>query len=267
MRFMIFRAIWQACIPIAFALLVSSCVTSSSEPYTLSTGPGLAMKVVQPRGGGPVETLVVLLHGDVSRGGPADYMYSLASQIARSGTNIAAAAIIRPGYYDSEGNRSPGDNNGRRDNATRASNSAIANEIRRLRATFNAKHVVAMGHSAGAIAVGAIIARAPGLIDAAILVSCPCDIQRWRSMNDRRPRAIQSESPSKFVDLIPATTKVVAVTGSRDDNTYPSLAIKYVASLQSRGLDARFVEVSGAGHGFRGLRETVRKEILEAAKM
>lgn len=234
---------------------------TSSEPYEVSAEPNLAMKVATPAPGTPVDTLVVLLHGAVSSGGPADYMYSFADSIARENPGTVAAAIIRPGYYDSAGKRSPGSNNGRRDSATPASNAAIAGTIRQLKAQYGAGRVIVMGHSAGALATGAIIARAPGLVDTAILVSCPCNIQRWRSMNGWRMRAVQSESPSTFIDHIPQTTSVIAITGGQDDNTFPALAADYVEELQERGIEAQFILASGAAHGFSRLRPTVKRAI------
>ena len=250
---------------LAGALLLAACVTSG-EPYQVSDESTLAMKVATPGPGVPVDTLVVLLHGAVSSGGPADYMYGFADSIARENPGTVAAAVIRPGYFDSAGNRSAGDDYGRRDNATPASNAAIAGAIRQLKAQYGAGRVVVVGHSAGALATGAIIARAPGLVDTAILVSCPCDIQRWRSMKGWRMRAVRSESPSTLVDYIPQTTSVVAITGSQDDNTFPALAVDYVEELQERGIDARFILASGAAHGFSRLRPTVNRAIQEAIR-
>lgn len=250
---------------LAGALLLAACMTSS-EPYEASAEPKLAMKVATPAPGTPVDTLVVLLHGDVSSGGPADYMYSFADSIARENPDTVAAAVIRSGYYDSAGNRSPGSNYGRRDNATPASNSAIATTIRQLKSQHAAGRVIVVGHSAGANATGAIIARAPGLVDTAILVSCGCNIQRWRSMNGWRMRAVRSESPSNLIDHIPQTTSVVAITGSQDDNTYPALATDFVEELQERGIEAQFILASGAAHGFSRLRPTVNRAIQEAIR-
>ena len=250
---------------LAGALLLAACVTSS-EPYQVSAEPKLAMKVAAPAPGAPVDTLVVLLHGDVSNGRPADYMYSFADSIARENPGTVAAAVIRPGYYDSAGNRSAGNDYGRRDNATPASNAAIAGAIRQLKDQYGAGRVIIVGHSAGATAAGAIIARAPGLADTAILVSCACDIQRWRSMNGWRMRAVRSESPSTLVDYIPQTTSVVAITGSQDDNTFPALAADYVEELQERGIEARFILAAGAAHGFSRLRPTVNDAIQEAIR-
>jgi dipeptidyl aminopeptidase/acylaminoacyl peptidase len=97
-----------------------------------------------------------------------------------------------------------------------------------------------------------------GLIDAAVLVSCPCDIARWLR-NHRRPPWPRRLSPDFFVARVPKTTEVVAITGTLDDNTFPALAEDYVERLARRGIPARFVAVAGAGHGFSGVAAATRQ--------
>lgn len=52
---------------------------------------------------GPAQAriLAVFVHGDVSAGGPADYMYRYAQSFAAGRRDVAAVALLRPGYYDS----------------------------------------------------------------------------------------------------------------------------------------------------------------------
>ncbi len=47
---------------------------------------------------------------------------------------------------------------------------------------------------------------------------------------------------------MPATTRVIALTGDKDDNTVPALAQTYVAALQARQIDARFQRAPGENH-------------------
>ena len=77
----------------------------------------------------------------------------------------------------------------------------------------------------------------PALIPAAVLVACPCDLVTWRS--GRRAWSA-SENPAKWIPQIDTKTKVIALTGERDDNTRPKLAEDYVSALSARGIAAEF---------------------------
>jgi predicted esterase len=185
----------------------------------------LAMHAFGVEGARPGGRLVVVLHGDVSSGGPARYH-------------------IGPGYDDGEGRTSGGSHNGRRDHYTAANNAAIAGAIAALRQRYRASRVVIVGHSGGA-AQAAVVAPRAGA-SGVVLASCPCDIPRWRaSRSGPWPR---SQSPLAFAASMPRATRVVAVTGGSDPNTAPALARDYVAALTARGVGARFEEVPGAGH-------------------
>lgn len=198
-------------------------------------------------GGRPV--LAVFVHGDVSAGGPADYMYAYAKQFAAGRKNVVAVALLRPGYYDRTGHRSDGSDNGRRDTFHSGNNRAVAGAISELRQRYNARSVVALGHSGGAGTIGVVAGNNPGLINGLVLVSCPCDVPAWNASRGRRPGSAQS--PVDYVSGIPGGTPIVAVTGQADDNTRPELATDYVAKAQARGLPAK-VQLVGGGHGFSG---------------
>ena len=75
-----------------------------------------------------------------------------------------------------------------------------------------------------------------------------------------RRRWTQSLSPDEVSKKVPASTRVVALTGDADDNTRPILARDYVAALVNRGIPARFESVPGAGHN-----DVVRRPELRSA--
>ncbi len=200
---------------------------------------------------GPSPVLVVVVHGDISDGGRATYHAAFARAVARPG--VVAVALMRPGYADADGRTSDGQTLGRRDNYTPAVVAAVGGAIRTLKRHYRARRVVYVGHSGGAAIGGVLIGSQPGLIDAALLISCPCDIQAWLRTR-RRPPWKRSLSPSDFVKHVPASTIVLAITGSADPNTGPELARRYAESLAARGVVARFEAIEGAGHGFGGLR-------------
>ena len=250
----------------AMMLAATSFVSGASAaeycPTPPTSGP-LVMKVVEPTNKNGEPILVVLLHGDVSvETKPADYMYGFADRVARIDHNITVAAIIRPGYCDTNKNTSPGDNNGRRDNTPRENNDIVADVIEQLKEDKPEDvRVIAIGHSGGANAIGAIIARYPRLIDTAILVSCPCNLWEWKRPRTGKGRDFLSESPWDLIPRVPTTIRVIAMTGENDTNTFPVLANNYIHALQQRWLEARFIAVPRANHNFRTLKKAVFCEL------
>jgi hypothetical protein len=85
----------------------------------------------------------------------------------------------------------------------------------------------------------------PQLADAAVLVSCPCELVRWR---DGGRAWARSENPYRWAEKISASTKVIALTGTNDTNTTPELARIYVELLKSRGIDASFQPIAESTH-------------------
>ena len=193
-------------------------------------------------------TMVVYLHGDVSRGGPAAYMHQFAYRPHEAEVTIV---LLRPGYDDGRGNRSSGSDCGRSDCYTAENVDAIADAIKTLRSHHGAKKVILVGHSGGAAISAILIGRHAGVADAAILASCPCDLTAWRSY--RGSRWTKSLNPLGYADQVPVETAVVALTGSTDHRTPPELAQRYVERLAQRGVRARFELEPGAGHSFRSL--------------
>ena len=151
-------------------------------------------------------TLVVFLHGDKSRGGPVSWELRLTRNFADPGT--VSVALIRPGYPDAFGGRSTGDNYGRRDSYTPHNIDAVAEAIGKLKDHHDATKLVLVGYSGGAAYTGVIIGRHPGLVDAALLIACPCNIHQWRSQQGRRPWK-RSRSPHLYARRVPLTTRVI----------------------------------------------------------
>ena len=71
---------------------------TGKDPDDVTFVPGkphcLAIKTFEGASG--AGTLFVILHGNLARGGPADYILAVAETIAARG--VPAAAMMRPGY-------------------------------------------------------------------------------------------------------------------------------------------------------------------------
>lgn len=241
------RLTWLiACAWLASGWLVSASAQDNckadNETRVAAGGECLALRTFRPAKPGP--TLVVFLHGNVSTGGAADYAYRWAQAILTDG--MVAAVILRPGYFDSAGNRSSGGDFGRGDNFTSENIDAVATAVKALKAHHKAAKVILVGHSGGAATAGVILGRHPGLADGAVLVGCPCNVPEWRMARSGGPW--KSLSPHSYADGVPPPARVIAVTGSRDNVTYPNLAEDYIKSLARRGLKARYAQAEGANH-------------------
>ena len=202
--------------------------------------------------------LVVVLHGDAPFQ-PPDYQYTLARLIAQENTNVVALGMLRPGYADPEGHRSPGDRGeGTGDNYTPEVVRAVAATIRHFREAESASRVLIVAHSGGAAIAGDLLGLVPDLVDDAVLVSCPCDVPRFRAhMKELRADSewkalwsapVRSLSPADLVGTIAPRTRVVLITGAEDDVAPPALARAYAKRLQARHIAVRVVLLPGQGH-------------------
>lgn len=196
------------------------------------------------------KALVIVLHGDSS----PTYIIDFAKDVARNNPTSTVVQMARPGY-SIKGERSKGSNNGKRDHYTKKNNQLLAQGIQAAAQRFPHQELIVVGHSGGAAQSGTIIGTYPGLIDTAILVSGPFDVARWRTT--RGSPWGKSQSPVRYLDKVPRSTKIIAATGTSDSNTIPGLARSYVEKAQARGLNAQLVLIPNATHGFKTLHQPV----------
>ena len=203
--------------------------------------------------GEPAErtSLIIFIHGDGYRPDPSDYrpsdyMYRIAQRYGAKG--VVAVGLIRPGYFDSKGNHSTGTSHRDKDNYQPDVIETVAATVKVLKNHYKAENVILAGHSGGAAISGVIIGKFPGLVNAAVLGACPCNVPVWRTMRRGHNNWLLSLSPHDFIGGMDKNTRVIAVTGADDGNTEPVLARDYVASLKGMGIDAINIEVPGVGH-------------------
>lgn len=232
-----------------FAMQAAVAAVCESEDFEQKVSGESQCLQMRRYGAEAPQAMVIWLHGDVSSGGAANYHFSYAQQLAKEdfASKVMSIALVRPGYPDGSGNTSgvAEGQGGRSDHYTRENLNEVATAIERLRAKYKPAKLIVAAHSGGAASTASIIGIKPGLIDAALLVSCPCDTVAWRS--GRRAWS-KSENPMNWTGKVAPTTQVIAMTGEKDDNTVPDLARNYVEALRARQIDARFVLVPGADH-------------------
>jgi poly(3-hydroxybutyrate) depolymerase len=201
----------------------------------------LAIQTTKPANSNKQRNLLVYLHGDSSRGGLFDRHFKYFTPFASQDTVFVG--MIRPGYADSRKNASSGDKMGGGDSYTAHNVDAVAHALQALKAKYSARRLVVVGYSGGAATAGVILGRHPELIDDAVLIACPCDLNIRRKGAARR-----SMSPHEVADSVFKTVHVTAITGAADVNTTPEQVTGYIHTLQAHGVKARYVEVPKATH-------------------
>ena len=193
-----------------------------------------------------IKNLVIFMHGDQSDNGPVVGMIRNAEEVEVP-TGTVKVAILRPGYFDKQNNKSTGSDCGRRDCYTTISLDEMTAAVQSLKNYYKPTKTILIGHSGGAATSGIMIGRTPGIAEGAILLACPCNISRWRFMRGSS-FGYQSLSPSDFIKNIPKTTKVFAITGSNDNNTADVLAVDYIKSLTDININAQYKILAGLDH-------------------
>jgi pimeloyl-ACP methyl ester carboxylesterase len=261
-----------AAIAALIVLAASACsvkpVGGHTEWLTTPSGRLKAQTFISPKAGDhPV--LVVVLHGDAPFNRPG-YQYDFAREAAGTG-DVAVAAILRPGYTDPSGDRSSGERGlTTGDNYTRDRIDMIAAAIGELRQRHNARAVILVGHSGGAAISADLLALHPHLAQAALLVSCPCDLPAWRAHMKATQRAaiwdrpVSSLSPIALAAQVPRGDRVRMIVGSIDNVAPPGLTEAYAAALRS--VDVEVTELPGKGHEIF-LEPAVQDQLAELVKM
>ncbi len=55
-------------------------------------------------------------------------------------------------------------------------------------------------------------------------------------------------SPHDYVENIGPDVTIIALTGTKDDNTFPILAVEYIGKLKKNNINAKFIGVEGKTH-------------------
>ena len=246
----------------------SSCENADNFNWVSGQRNCFAIATVLPAKTVSNPVLRVYIHGDNSRGRkrgrPSDSMYRYA---ARTPPGTVSVAIMRPGHFDSEGRQSTNKSYGHINWETYEDIDEVAAAVRRLKKHHNASRVVMIGQSGGSNTIAVILGRHPGTVDGALLVGCACDKVAKSNYHGKRVRR-DDVSPIDYVNKIPVTTKIIGVTGTRDETNPASLCEPYIARLKERGVSARMELVEGARHSFArvAFTKTYRSALAELNK-
>ncbi len=204
------------------------------------------------------KSLVVFLHGSVSAGGPADYMYGPARRFAEAHPDVVAVALLAPGYYDRKGKRSAGSDAGRR---LSDDTDEIIPALEELRRRYKPRKMFVFGHSKGAMNMGGVLAKKPGLADGAVLLAGIYDIP---ALAEYRRRAQNGVSTIDMVNRIPKSARIVLVHGDVDKDVPLSQSVDFEKKAKAAGVQVRLIALEGVGHDFNGPLSATGIDALDA---
>jgi pimeloyl-ACP methyl ester carboxylesterase len=138
-----------------------------------------------------------------------------------------------------------------------------------LKARWNAPSLILVGHSGGSTLAADIAALHPGLVQTAIVVSCPCNVPAFRHHMAKAQRSpvwlfpVNALSPIQTLPQMGRATSILAISGSQDPIALPQYTKEYIQAAKARGLTASMVSIPGQGHEILLLPEVVRLVVQE----
>jgi pimeloyl-ACP methyl ester carboxylesterase len=252
------RVILWRLIKVSLALSLCACATpsgSGGRDLTLgAVGQHVEASVYQSPALSPKPVLVVVLHGDAPILKPA-YQDEFAASVARHLPDVVAVGLLRPGYADPFGRRSdPQTGPSTGDNYTSAVSEQITGAVRQLQTLYHPARTILVGHSGGAAVVANILEAHHDLADAALIVSCPCDLAAWRARMARFGRQSHSHSlsPLENAALLPKETPIIIMVGSKDNTVGVPNSQAFYAGAKAVGANVTLRIAPGSGHMMMG---------------
>lgn len=219
------------------------------------------------------EPLVVFVHGD---GQPVDREnnYRRPYAFLFAGLNayrINAIAIARPTYSVPTGKTVDVPGYYRRDQYIPGAVDGVAEAVKALKTYYRPSRLILLGHSGGSMISAILFGRHPGIADGGVLVAWGCDTPTWRQWRidsaGRKGHWPESLSAWDYIPKIPAgSVKVIAITGTADENTLPKFAKRCIDKMKERRIDARLELAEGLGHGSVFLSDKILAAVEELLK-
>ncbi len=180
--------------------------------------------------------------------------------------------VLRPGYYNKNGDYSSGWDGRRYDNQSFYNADSIAAGILKFKQYYGLKKLVLNAKSGGANLSLQILNRYPGLVQGAYLYGSSCDYYTWKKDRDVT-RNKTSPSPIEHLANIRQGTFVWFVDGDEDDVT----GIKYSQNCVDKLVEefghspelVKMIILPGETHGFRSSQSLpyVRKMVEGVREM
>lgn len=241
------------CNPLWLApMLLAGCATTAQRPAIVD--PQLHHETFTSERARDVRTLIVVLNGD---GLPhqRDDAAAFAAGVAATIPDSAAITLLRPGYADADGDRSPGVRGvDAGDNYTEDRIAAVGDAIALLQRRYPEARTVLVGDSGGAAIAANLAGMRPELFDGMVLVGCPCTLPEWRAYMEQRAPAepweapVDSLDPLKTAGGIAPDLRAAVIVGADDPVTPVRFSRSYAEALTLRGIATDYRILPGRGH-------------------
>lgn len=240
--------------PLLAALLLAGCTMASGPGATPPPATALHVEYFgqdKPRN---VRTLFVVLHRDGTPAATSDAR-AFAQTLAQTVPASAVATILRPGFDDAEGHRSPGERGiGPGEGYGSTDLDAISATILSLRKRYRQPRIVLVGEGGGAALSANLASKIAGLVDGMVLVACPCSLPEWRKYMAKRTgdrswtKPVTSLDPLQTAGGILPGLRAAVLVGSDDKVTPVKFSRAYAEALTLRGIATDYRIVPGKGH-------------------
>lgn len=254
------------------ALLLAGCTAAGSTPKTAPPPPDRyhADTFGSLR---DAATLVFVVHGD---GGPAARSDELAfaQALTREIPRSAAVALLRPGHSDRLGHVAPGEaGTGAGDDFAPWQIQRIEEAILAYRKQAPGARVLVVGDGSGAAIAANLAGLRPELLDAMVLVGCPCALPEWRTHMAKRTgdaawkAQVASLDPLKTAGGVAPSLRTAVLIGADDQVTPVKLSRAYAEAIALRGIATDYRIIPGRGHDLLGDPQVVAATAKLAAAL
>jgi pimeloyl-ACP methyl ester carboxylesterase len=253
------RGLFPALVKVSLTLALCACATpsgSGGRDLTLgATGQHIEASAYESHDLSPRPTLIIVLHGDAPLLRPA-YQDEFAASAARRLDDVVAVGLLRPGYADPFGRRSdPQTGPSTGNNYTSGVSEQVTAAVRELQTRYHPSRTILVGHSGGSAVVANVLEAHHDLADAALIVSCPCDLAAWRermSRFGRRRSHSDSLSPLENAALLPKDKPIIIMVGAKDNTVGVPNSQAFFVAAKAAGADVTLRIIPGAGHMMMG---------------
>lgn len=233
----------------------NNCEKKDTLNYISTQNGCLYVKMFKSDSIGLNPNLLVVIHGDAPFN-PPSYQYKFSKKISEQVKNTVIVSILRPGYKDNEGNKSDGKRGlTTGDNYTIEVINSLTSVIKELKNRIKPSKTIIVGHSGGAAISADIVSLTPNLVDKAILVSCPCDVEAFRkSMALKQPfyrawhDSVKSISPINIINKLDIRADISLIHGQQDDIVPFEIAETYYEQLKSNNIKTKMIKVENGKH-------------------